>query len=96
MADASLTYAMVSIVTIDNEWIQILKLRGGENSWYWPVYVQTTLESKGYLDIVTETRKTLTTPATNTTDLVIKEHSKETKSYVIPRNILVLIVHTWF
>lgn len=96
MADASFTYAMVSIFTTDNEWIQILKLRGGENSWHWPIYVQTTLESKGYLDIVTETQKTLTTPATNTTDLVKREHSEETKSYVIPRAILVLIVHTWF
>lgn len=55
-------YGLASTVPIDNERIRIPKLEGTEIYCLLSTYVQANLESKGYWDIVTGTRKAPRTP----------------------------------
>lgn len=76
MADARPIYVIVSTFTTNDKQIRIPKLRVVENYRPWFIHIQTTLESKRWIDIVTETQKTIATSRIDSTNFVKKEISK--------------------
>lgn len=86
-------YSFGTILTINDKQIQILKFKSIENYCLWSIYVQTTLKSKAYWNIVTSTRKSLSTSKTNASDNIKKEHREYTQSYSTIKSIQVLNIN---
>lgn len=68
------------------------KLKDDENYCFWSIYIQTTLESKIYWNIIISIWKTLIMPKNNTSNDNKKEYLEYIQSHTIAKSILVLSI----